>query len=309
MTQPTFNYKPNTGSELIADALWGIAAAITEASFPDKESAPNSELIAMQDAINETQRKLDRIDAIYGTESFSGAKVAETQAELAAAGLAGDFSDEAWSNDWRDGDRFTETDLEPYLDELDALAQKFSAPQSTPEMVRPYFGEPEDLVNEPSHYKEGGFECIDFTWDLAFPWANVVKYVWRFRGKNGLEDLEKAKRYLEIARERHLPQPESEARYSHFLSLYFDHSGVDPVGEQRLYVLRQVFAPDHFTPHHETVEGELSELIRTFKREEARSGLNGPLADWEKELLEDSRPDPDAACGADECPICQPSGE
>ena len=65
--------------------------------------------------------------------------------------------------------------------------------------------EVKDAVN-PSHYKsETGLECIDAieaaTFDLkgieAVDTANVLKYIWRWKQKNGVEDLKKARWYLE----------------------------------------------------------------------------------------------------------------
>ena len=60
-----------------------------------------------------------------------------------------------------------------------------------------------DMVNTPEHYKHSGsVECIDaieaatrygFEFYLQ---GNVIKYLWRYRYKNGLEDLEKARWYL-----------------------------------------------------------------------------------------------------------------
>ena len=62
-----------------------------------------------------------------------------------------------------------------------------------------------DNMNHPRHYCKGGIECIDAiraaVSDLqgveAVYAGNVIKYVWRYKGKNGLEDLKKAKHYLE----------------------------------------------------------------------------------------------------------------
>ena len=61
-----------------------------------------------------------------------------------------------------------------------------------------------DMVNPPSHYCQGGIECIDAikaaVTDLsgieAVCTANVIKYVWRWKNKNGIEDLKKAGWYL-----------------------------------------------------------------------------------------------------------------
>ena len=60
-----------------------------------------------------------------------------------------------------------------------------------------------DKIN-PSHYKQGAIECIDAIEAAtvnkkglqAVCTANIIKYVWRCEQKNGLEDLEKAKWYL-----------------------------------------------------------------------------------------------------------------
>lgn len=62
-----------------------------------------------------------------------------------------------------------------------------------------------DAVNHPSHYTQGGIECIDAMKasmsDEAFKGllkGNVIKYIWRYEKKvNPLEDLKKAKWYLE----------------------------------------------------------------------------------------------------------------
>lgn len=63
-----------------------------------------------------------------------------------------------------------------------------------------------DEVNHPSYYiSETGLETIDvieaFTSDLkgieAVDTANIIKYICRWKKKNGLQDLKKAKWYLD----------------------------------------------------------------------------------------------------------------
>lgn len=63
-----------------------------------------------------------------------------------------------------------------------------------------------DMVNHPKHYiSETGLETIDvieaFTEGLdgmeAVCTANVIKYICRWKHKNGVQDLEKAKWYIE----------------------------------------------------------------------------------------------------------------
>lgn len=61
-----------------------------------------------------------------------------------------------------------------------------------------------EKVNHPSHYNAGGIECIDalkaatteLTGIEAFCTANAIKYLWRWKYKNGAEDLEKAAWYI-----------------------------------------------------------------------------------------------------------------
>lgn len=60
-----------------------------------------------------------------------------------------------------------------------------------------------DPVNRPAHYTSGGIECIDamqaaFGAEVVkgFCLCNVFKYLWRHRNKNGVEDLKKARWYL-----------------------------------------------------------------------------------------------------------------
>ena len=59
-----------------------------------------------------------------------------------------------------------------------------------------------DLVNSPPHYNQAGIECVDAiaaATDDGFQYylqGNIIKYLWRYRYKNGIEDLEKAQWYL-----------------------------------------------------------------------------------------------------------------
>lgn len=57
----------------------------------------------------------------------------------------------------------------------------------------------DDVINHPKHYTSGAIECWDYivSQGLGFLEGNVIKYVTRYRHKNGREDLLKAKAYLE----------------------------------------------------------------------------------------------------------------
>lgn len=62
----------------------------------------------------------------------------------------------------------------------------------------------DNVIDHPRHYTSGGIECIDAleaaTQGLegieAVCTANAIKYLWRWKLKNGTQDLEKARWYI-----------------------------------------------------------------------------------------------------------------
>ena len=61
-----------------------------------------------------------------------------------------------------------------------------------------------DMVNKPPHYTQGGIECIDAIKAACegldgfegYCTGNAIKYLWRWKHKNGMQDLEKADWYI-----------------------------------------------------------------------------------------------------------------
>ncbi len=61
-----------------------------------------------------------------------------------------------------------------------------------------------DPINHPTHYTSSNarcecgrqIECIDVTRNLNFNVGNIIKYLWRHEHKGKLEDLKKARWYL-----------------------------------------------------------------------------------------------------------------
>lgn len=65
-----------------------------------------------------------------------------------------------------------------------------------------------DAVEHPAHYAGTGIECMDAMSSMmgavagdvppiaAYWWGNAFKYLWRWRKKNGREDLEKARQCI-----------------------------------------------------------------------------------------------------------------
>ncbi len=70
--------------------------------------------------------------------------------------------------------------------------------------------EGQDVVNKPKHYTYGDIEVIDYIEqvtknykpELAFAIGNAIKYISRANHKNGKEDLDKARWYLNRAFEK-----------------------------------------------------------------------------------------------------------
>ena len=58
-------------------------------------------------------------------------------------------------------------------------------------------------VVHPDHYNQGNIECIDAIQDvlsheefIGFLHGNCLKYLWRYKYKNGVQDLKKCEYYL-----------------------------------------------------------------------------------------------------------------
>ena len=59
-----------------------------------------------------------------------------------------------------------------------------------------------EMVNHPAHYNKAGIETIDALAAMLgegfqpYLQGNIMKYLWRYKYKNGKEDLKKAQWYL-----------------------------------------------------------------------------------------------------------------
>lgn len=78
---------------------------------------------------------------------------------------------------------------------------------------------PEASPIHPTHYTECSLECIDVMLAVFgrravtdFCIINAFKYMWRYEHKNGLEDLQKAERYLAMAGNFQMADKEQENR-------------------------------------------------------------------------------------------------
>lgn len=121
--------------------------------------------------------------------------------ELEKEGYRWDGSDEKPTefNNWEDleseycveltGGKYMVYSDKEYYENLECDIHEYVAPNN---------------VNSPSHYTAGGIETIDYikakmTSDqfAGYCTGNILKYISRYPFKNGVEDLKKAKVYLE----------------------------------------------------------------------------------------------------------------
>ena len=74
-----------------------------------------------------------------------------------------------------------------------------------------------DPVSHPGDYSQGGIECIDAMRAAtvgkkgieAVCVANAIKYLWRYEEKNGIEDVKKARWYIDrLIQELELNEPQ-----------------------------------------------------------------------------------------------------
>ena len=81
---------------------------------------------------------------------------------------------------------------------LDPALEPYPPKLSTNEYVDKITGRNLSDAVSPDHYQQGRIQVLDFITDQRFTYleGNIVKYICRYKTKNGLEDLEKAQYYL-----------------------------------------------------------------------------------------------------------------
>lgn len=94
--------------------------------------------------------------------------------------------------------RPTQPEALPFIDDSpQSLCEQYAEIEQVRQAIK-------DNVNHPSHYTQGKVECLDALESAtigksgieAVCVANIIKYLWRYEEKNGLEDVKKANFYL-----------------------------------------------------------------------------------------------------------------
>lgn len=291
-----------TETQLIADALWGIAAAITESkpkpveyhvtqNITDEEIADGeaiafalrgSEPIVMPKTDQEIEKELEALPvgayAVLDHPVEIGGMAYIAEGEFARRfERTGFLTDFAVPNGKGAGGKWWLHAT--HLRQLGLTAADFEVPQdeslSRPladweeELLAGSEPEGEDVVNEPSHYtQEDGLECIDFAFDLTGPWFSVVRYVWRCMDKgNPVQDLNKALRYIDIAEEKGLDKPGNPERTQVLSDLWWD-AAAGSVEEQRYLTLTSIFEEGDDV---DDTRHQIKELLTFFQEGDAPS--------------------------------------
>lgn len=86
---------------------------------------------------------------------------------------------------------------------IEAHVPKWAASGDSIAQALPHLVKPSDPVNHPKHYQRGGIETIDYIRATlgkdgyeGYCIGNALKYLSRYRDKDGVQDLEKARVYL-----------------------------------------------------------------------------------------------------------------
>lgn len=89
-----------------------------------------------------------------------------------------------------------------------------------------------------NHYKQMPFQpiCLILELDLDFFQGNVVKYVSRYKLKDGVRDLEKAKHYCMMAMELDDKNPPDDALFSEAIDEFWDFVRLNKL-DYRVYMI------------------------------------------------------------------------
>ena len=95
----------------------------------------------------------------------------------------------------------SDEDMKEWINSLDKPIEEEILKEQVQDFLTPVA---KDVVNHPSHYETGKFECFDVMREIYgdavvknFSLCNAFKYLYRYSRKNGIEDIRKAKWYID----------------------------------------------------------------------------------------------------------------
>ena len=95
------------------------------------------------------------------------------------------------------------------------------------------------------HYRKLGIQPVELIRDINanFFQGNVIKYVTRYKDKNGIKDLEKAKHYLELMRELK-PQIDTKLSQEYLLEAVTNYSTGNNLGDFERDIILSIIYKD-----------------------------------------------------------------
>ena len=95
------------------------------------------------------------------------------------------------------------------------------------------------------HYKKLGIQPVELIRDINanFFQGNVIKYVTRYKDKNGIKDLEKARHYLELMRELK-PQTDTKLSKEYLLEAIANYSTGNNLGDSERDIILSIIYKD-----------------------------------------------------------------
>ena len=95
------------------------------------------------------------------------------------------------------------------------------------------------------HYKKLGIQPVELISDINanFFQGNVIKYITRYKDKNGIKDLEKARHYLELMRELK-PQTDTKLSKEYLLEAVANYSTGNNLGDFERDIILSIIYKD-----------------------------------------------------------------
>ena len=95
------------------------------------------------------------------------------------------------------------------------------------------------------HYKKLGVQPVELIRDINanFFQGNVIKYITRYKDKNGIKDLEKARHYLELMRELK-PQTDTKLSKEYLLEAVANYSTGNNLGDFERDIILSIIYKD-----------------------------------------------------------------
>lgn len=132
-----------------------------------------------------------------------------------------------------------------------------------------------ETINHPDHYNAGGLEVIDvikaFTEGMesseAFAAGNAIKYICRYKKKNGVEDLRKAKWYIDYLidlnteKKAHAVPDEYAEEEFIYTFIFADHKKLNAVTRKIIGLIKE----NGYITEHEVFEAVFSNSVADFK--------------------------------------------